>query len=91
MTAPFEISQGLKKTLHKLGKKDQALAIQVRKKIHQIASTINIDDHFKNLKHDLSHLKRIQIGSFVLTFKVKGNLIIFEDFDHHDRIYKKDS
>ena len=37
----------------------------------------------KNLRHDLSHLKRVQIGSYVLVFKVVGNVIVFEDFDHH--------
>ena len=29
------------------------------------------------------------IGSYVLVFKVEGNVIVFEDFDHHDRIYRK--
>jgi mRNA-degrading endonuclease RelE of RelBE toxin-antitoxin system len=37
----------------------------------------------KNLRHDLSHLKRVRIGSYVLVFKVVGNVIVFDDFDHH--------
>ncbi len=29
------------------------------------------------------------MGSFVLTFQVKGDTIIFEDFVHHDDAYKR--
>ena len=90
MSRAFDASPTLQKTLNKLGRKGRPLAIAVRKKIDQI---INCDettiDNFKNLRHDLSPLKRVQIGSFVLTFRVKGDIIIFEDFDHHDRMYKK--
>jgi len=90
MTLPFEISPQLQNTLDKLGRKDRKLAIAVRKKIDQI---IDLDEttilHFKNLRCDLSHLKRVHIGSFVLTFRLEGNTILFEDFDHHDRIYRK--
>ena len=37
----------------------------------------------------MCHMKRVHIGSFVLTFQIKEDIIIFEDFDHHDKIYKK--
>ena len=90
MSFPFDILPSLEKILDKLGRKDRALAIAVRKKIQQI---INSDiagiEHFKNLRHDLSELKRVRIGSFVLVFRFKEGTIIFEDFDHHDRIYTK--
>ncbi|MEA3255471.1 MAG: type II toxin-antitoxin system mRNA interferase toxin, RelE/StbE family [Candidatus Altiarchaeota archaeon] len=90
MTLPFDISPSLQRTLDKLGRKDKKLAITVRKKIDQI---INLDktaiDHFKNLRGDMSHLKRVRIGSFILTFRLEGNTIIFEDFDHHDGAYRR--
>ncbi len=90
MTLRFEITRTLQKIIDKLGRKDRDLAIVIRKKIAQI---INLDistvEHFKNLRHDLSHLKRVKVGSFVLVFRVKEDIVIFEDFDHHDRIYKK--
>ena len=90
MSFSFEISDGLKKILDKLRYKDRNLAIAVRKKIIQIINSDSVSiGHFKNLRHDLSHLKRVQVGSFVLIFRIKGNVIIFEDFDHHDRIYLK--
>jgi len=84
----FELSPILRKKLDKLRRKDRKLAIAVRKKIDQI---INLDKttilHFKNLRGDMSHLKRVHIGSFVLTFKLEGNTIFFEDFEHHDGAY----
>lgn len=89
MSLPFEFSPVLRKKLDKLGRKDRKVAVAVRKKIDQI---INLDEttilHFKDLRHDLSHLKRVKIGGFILTFQVKGDTVVFEDFDHHDRIYR---
>ena len=80
----------IKKILRNLAHKDHSLFRAVQKKIIQIAACEPAGvEHFKNLRHDLSHLKRVQVGSFVLVFMVKGDVIIFEDLDHHDRIYKK--
>jgi len=90
MTFRAKPSEHLRKSLRILKKRDKALFIAVRKKMRQIASSDNAGiDHFKNLRGSMSHLKRVQIESFVLTFRVKGDIIIFEDFDHHDRIYRK--
>ena len=91
MTFDFDISPRLRIALSKLAKKDRNLAITVDKKITQIINLdkSSINKHFKNLRENMSHLKRVHIGSFVLTFQIKGNIIIFEDFDHHNRIYKK--
>ena len=78
------------KIMQKLCRKDPSLFRALQKKINQIASCDEISiQHFKNLKHDLSGLKRVQIGNFVLVFRIRDNIIIFEDFDHHDVIYKK--
>ncbi|MBL7148358.1 MAG: addiction module toxin RelE [Nanoarchaeota archaeon] len=90
MSFSFEFSDKLKEILSKLARRDNALAIAVRKKIGQIISCDEMDiKHFKNLRGNMSHLKRVHVGSFVLTFQVKENIIIFENFDHHDKIYKK--
>ena len=63
----------------------------INKKIKEI---VNNDSEtikrYKNLRHNLSDLKRVHIDkSFVLTFKVDitNNFILFYDFDHHDKIY----
>lgn len=76
--------------MQKIKHKNPVLFVALQKKIIQMAELdANSVQHFKNLRHDLSHLKRVQIGSFVLTFQVKGDTILFEDIDHHDRIYKR--
>ncbi len=88
MSFGFEISPKLKPVLDKLYKKDKNLAISLNKKIKQIInSDLESINHFKNLKKPLNHLKRVHVGSFVLTFQVKDNSVIFEDFVHHDKAY----
>jgi len=80
----------IEKIMKKLKHKNPVLFIALQKKISQIAlldkKTI---EHLKNLKKPMQHLKRVRIQSFVLTFKLEKDTIFFEDFDHHDKIYKK--
>jgi len=87
----FNISDELKVIIKKLAKKDKKKVEIINKKIKEI---INCDstsiNHYKNLRYDLKEFKRVHIdNSFVLTFKVDltNNLILFVDFDHHDKIY----
>jgi len=89
----FDLTDELKLIIRKLIKKDKKKVEILNKKIKEI---INCDNnsiqHYKNLRHDLKEYKRVHIeGSFVLTFKVDlvNNFILFADFDHHDKIYKK--
>ena len=86
----FDYSETLKKILNKLFKKDKDLYHRVLKKINEIINSSNIE-HYKNLRYDLKDYKRVHVGQFVLAFKFdkKNNFIHFEDFDHHDNIYKK--
>ena len=87
----YDFSEGLKVKIKKLIKKDKKKAEIVYKKVKEI---INNDTEtikrYKNLRYDLSDLKRVHIDkSFVLTFKVDiaNNFILFWDFDHHDNVY----
>ena len=87
----FDISDKLKIIITKLLKKDKKKVEIINKKIKEI---INNDSEtikrYKNLRHNLSDLKRVHIDkSFVLTFKVdlENNFILFYDFDHHDKVY----
>ena len=76
------------KILIKLHKKDFSLFKAIQKKIFQISQfDIVAINHFKNLKAPMSHLKKVHIGSFILTFQVKNNTIFFEKFGHHDQAY----
>ena len=52
-----------------------------------------IDDlnHYKNLKGNLKKYKRVHINSsyVILFYDAKNNIIFFEDYEHHDKIYLK--
>jgi len=86
------ISDVLKKKLMMLKRKDKTTYSSVEKKIYQIASCDNTTiERFKNLRGNLSNFKRVHIGSFVLIFRIENDTIIFEEFDHQDSIYKKES
>ena len=84
------IKPHLKKVLEKLSKKDKSQYEQILKKIEEIINSDSID-HYKNLRHDMKDCKRVHIGHFVLVFSFDEaqNLVSFEDYDHHDNIYKK--
>ncbi len=86
----YEIKLHLKKVLEKLSKKDKGMYEQVLKKIDEIIKSDSIE-HYKNLRHDMKDSKRVHIGHFVLvfSFNTMQNLVSFEDYDHHDNIYKK--
>lgn len=80
----------LQRILNKLSKKDKSTYEQVMKKIEEVINSPDVE-HYKNLRYDLKEYKRVQVGHFVLVFKYEraSKLIKFEDFDHHDKIYKR--
>lgn len=85
----FYVSEHLQKILNKLSKKDKDTYNQILKKIDEIIHSENVE-HYKNLRYNMKESKRAHIGHFVLIFQYKKeeNLILFDDFDHHDNIYK---
>jgi YafQ family addiction module toxin component len=89
----FDLTDELKAIIEKLSKKDKKRVEIINKKIKQIVnSDQTFIEHYKNLKYDLREFKGVHIdSSFVLVFRVNipKNFILFVDFDHHDRIYKK--
>ena len=86
----YEIQPHLKKLLSRLFKKDKNLYKQIIKKIGGVLDSCDVEN-YKNLRHDMKDRKRVHVGHFVLVFKFvkEENKIIFVDFDHHDKIYKK--
>jgi YafQ family addiction module toxin component len=86
----YEIIPSLQKKLKKLSKKDHSLYEQIIKKIEEILSSNDIE-HYKNLRYTMKDRKRAHIGSFVLVFKFlkSENKIVFQEFNHHDNIYKR--
>ena len=86
----FELNKQLKKKIEKLKLKEPIMYSSLLKKIKQIVSSSDIH-HYKNLKSPLQRFKRVHINrSFVLIFEYieKEDLIKFEDFNHHDIIYR---
>lgn len=85
----FEIKPELERILKKLFKKDKKLHDQVFKKINEIVNSYNVES-YKNLRYNMKESKRVYIEHFVLIFSYdkKLDFISFEDFDHHDNIYK---
>ena len=89
MSYNYRTSKNLDRVLEKLLKKDKATYEQIISKIREIINSSDVE-HYKNLRYDLKDKKRVHIGHFVLVFKFNKteNLIEFDDFEHHDYIYK---
>ena len=85
----FEIKPELDKKLVKLSKKDKSSYEAVMNKIQEIVDSPNVE-HYKNLRYDMKGSKRVHISHFVLVFSYNKSkdFISFEDYDHHDNIYK---
>jgi len=87
---PYNYSERFRKILKKLYKKEKKTYERLLNKIKEISENEGVE-HYKNLRKPLQHLKRVQIGEKVLVFKFdkKNQIISFENFRHHDNIYKK--
>jgi len=85
----FDVSENLEKILNKLSKKDKDQYDQILKKIDEVIHSEDVE-HYKNLRYNMQDSKRVHIGHFVLIFQYKKeeNLILFDDFNHHDNIYR---
>ena len=74
--------------LKKIKKKNPKHFQIIRKKMDWILD--NPKHRYKDLHHNMKGFKRIHIGHFVLTFILDhvNKSVSFEDYDHHDNIYK---
>ena len=84
----IDIKPELDKILRKLAKKNRKQHKIIMKKIEEI---IENPHRYKNLRYPLHDWKRVHIDRhFVLTFSIDedNETVIFEDFDHHDNIYR---
>jgi YafQ family addiction module toxin component len=84
MEYKVEFSSEFEKSFKKLKNKDKKLFSQIQKKLLDI---IENPDHYKPLRNVLSGYRRIQFGSFVLIYKIDGNIIRVISLDHHDKAY----
>lgn len=81
-------SEEISRKLAKLKKKDSNQYLIVRKKMDQIL--VNPEHQYKELHHSMKGLQRVHLGHFVLVFTVDHTkkIVSFEDYDHHDLIYR---
>lgn len=87
MNYEVHFSKEFERIFEKLQKKDRKQSEIILKKVRQIRDN---PEHFKPLRHDLKSYKRVHIGkSFILIYKIEGNKVIIQDYDHHKKIYKK--
>jgi len=86
----WKISEYLQDVIRKLSKKDKQLHEQLIKKIDEIINCYDIE-HYKNLRYNMKDSKSVHLGHFVLVFQYNkiNDTINFDDFDHHDNIYKR--
>ncbi len=93
MSFNLSITEELKLTLAALSRRNKQLAIQVGKKMKQIAAMDEeLIDHYKNLRYDLSDYNRVHVGkSYVLFFRVykKERIVLFQKLMHHDDAYRR--
>jgi len=83
-----EFSKELSRKLEKIQKKNKVMFDAVIDKIKEIKEN---PGHYKSLRYDMKGYRRVHImKSFVLIFRIDyiSNKVIFEDFDHHDRMYR---
>jgi mRNA-degrading endonuclease RelE of RelBE toxin-antitoxin system len=87
------ISDSLKEKIRKLKNKNPKFVNTIYKKVNEIVDNDEFSiNRYKRLKYNLKGYQRVKIEKhFVLIFYVnlEKKIIVFEDFDHHDRIYRK--
>jgi len=84
----FNTRPHVDKIFLKLKKKNPKQLEIIYKKIAEIIKNPN---RYKNLRKPMQHFKAVHIDKhFVLAFSVDNSkdLVIIEDFDYHDNIYK---
>ena len=83
----FNFEEKFEKKLHKLDVKNLYNTLN---KVLEILQSKNID-HYKNLRKPLQKYKRVHVNSsyVILFYDEKKKKIIFVDYEHHDKIYKK--
>ncbi len=84
MSYEIRYSPRFEKSISKLKKKDPPFYQQVRKKIAEI---IDNPEHFKPLRKPKSSYRRAHVGSIVIIYALRDNIITIISLDHHDKAY----
>ncbi len=79
------ISHKFQKELEKLSQKNPEQYEHVLKKMGQITAK---PMHYKPLSGDLHGSRRTHVGDFVLIYGIEEGTVVFQDYNHHDRVYQ---
>lgn len=77
-------SDYFKKDYVSIVKKNKSLQEQIDKKVLQILENPEV---YKPLKRPLAGYRRVHVGSYVITFRIDGDIVRFVRIAHHDKIY----
>jgi YafQ family addiction module toxin component len=80
----IEFSSTFEKSMKKLKKKDKVMYDQIQKKLIDLVEN---PDHYKPLRNIFAGYRRIHFGSFILIYKIDGDIIRIISLDHHDKSY----
>ena len=84
----YELEKGerFEKDIKNLLKKNKPLGDALKKAIGRILLN---PEHFKPLHAPLQNTRRVHVlGSFILVYEIKGNVVKLLRFAHHDEAYK---
>lgn len=82
----LEIEEQCQKDIKSLTKNNNSLRIALEKAINRVLLT---PEHFKPMRFPLQNTRRVHVlGSFVLVYEVKWNIVRLLRFSHHDEAYK---
>ncbi|ODS42046.1 MAG: hypothetical protein MSIBF_01485 [Candidatus Altiarchaeales archaeon IMC4] len=65
----------------RLKREDISLLARLEKKIDEILKN---PEHYKPLRGKHKNKRRAHVGSFVISFRIAGNVVTFCSFKHHD-------
>lgn len=77
-------TERFKKDYQSLVRKNMGFKKQIDKKLNQILDDPHV---YKSLRKPLAGYKRVQVGSYVITFRIEREYVIFTRLAHHDEIY----
>ena len=80
----YKTSHSFRKSMKKLYKKNQLFYWQIVEKIKEVSSH---PEHYKPLRNKLKGFRRVHVGSFVVIYTLRDNVIVFISLDHHDKAY----
>ena len=84
----LKIRKHVERTFEKIAKRDPAQEKAVKKKIKQV---LEGPYRFKPLRKPMQGFRRVHtFGPFVLVYSIKekDRVVVIEDYDHHDKIYR---